>query len=56
MGVYAENGFACELSFWWIPRVWNTDADEAAKSGAESGEPVVEWNTQNGVLVYLDTR
>jgi ribonuclease HI len=51
MGMCAEGG--CELSFWRVPRAWNTEADQAAKAAALDGGSVVEYgdNAQTGVLV-----
>ncbi|KAK0645790.1 ribonuclease H-like domain-containing protein [Cercophora newfieldiana] len=49
MGMLAEQG--CEVSFWRVPRAWNTEADQNAKTAAESGKTVVEYEVQQGVLV-----
>jgi ribonuclease HI len=48
MGKHAESG--CEVSFWRIPRAWNTEADKAAKAAAqENGR--AEYMAHKGVLV-----
>ncbi len=42
MGMYAEGG--CEISFCWIPRASNAEADRAAKAAAQGGGRVIEYN------------
>lgn len=49
MGMLAEGG--CEVSFWRVPRAWNTEADQAAKAAAERGGSVAEYGAQEGILV-----
>jgi len=49
MGKCAESG--CEVSFWRIPRAWNTEADQAAKIAAQDDGRKVEYMAQNGILV-----
>jgi ribonuclease HI len=48
MGMCVEGG--CEVSFWRVPRAWNTEADQAAKAAAEDGGGVVEYIAQQGIL------
>lgn len=48
MGLSAEGG--CEISFWRIPRAWNTEADQAARTAAEECGSAVGYNTLLGVL------
>ncbi|KAK4442602.1 ribonuclease H-like domain-containing protein [Podospora aff. communis PSN243] len=43
----AEGG--CVVSFWQIPRAWNTGAYEAAKAAADSGEIRIEYSKLKGL-------
>lgn len=48
MGTYAEGG--CEISFWVVPRRWNTQADGAARAACNlQGED--DYVNHDGVLV-----
>ncbi|KAH6855171.1 ribonuclease H-like domain-containing protein [Chaetomium sp. MPI-CAGE-AT-0009] len=49
MGMCAEGG--CEVSFWRVPRAWNTKADQAAKAAANDDRSVVEYTAQQGILI-----
>jgi hypothetical protein len=49
MGMCVEGG--CEVSFWWVPRAWNTEADQAAKAAANDSGRVVEYIARKGILV-----
>ncbi|KAK3896982.1 putative rnase h domain protein [Staphylotrichum tortipilum] len=49
MGMCVEGG--CEVSFWRVPRAWNTEADQAAKAAAKDGGSVVEYIARAGILV-----
>lgn len=49
MGECAEDG--CEVSFWRVPRAYNTEADQAAKSAAERGNGAVEYRSLKGTYV-----
>ncbi|KAK4230170.1 putative rnase h domain protein [Podospora fimiseda] len=49
MRMCAEGG--SEVSFWRIPRGWNSDADQAAKKAAGGSQSMVESRPLQGVLV-----
>jgi ribonuclease HI len=49
MGNYAAGG--CEISFWAIPRRWNTLADRAAKAAAERSDMPEKYGEIFGVMV-----
>jgi ribonuclease HI len=49
MGMCVEGG--CEVSFWWVPRAWNTEADQAAKAAANDSGRVEEYIARKGILV-----
>ena len=49
MGMCAKGG--CEVSFWWVPRALNAEADRAAKAAAEDGRIEVEYTTQLSMAV-----
>ncbi|KAJ7192295.1 ribonuclease H-like domain-containing protein [Mycena pura] len=48
MGAYAKSG--CEISFWRVPREWNTLADAAAKAATEL-EGSGEYTNALGILI-----
>ncbi|KAJ6551157.1 ribonuclease H-like domain-containing protein [Mycena capillaripes] len=48
IGAYAEGG--CEISFWMVPREWNTLADAAAKAASRL-DGGAEYNNTLGFLV-----
>lgn len=49
LGTYASGG--CEISFWRVPREWNTLADAAAKAASTQLEGSAEYANTVGVLV-----
>lgn len=49
MGKCAEGG--CEVSFWRIPRDWNTEADQAAKATAKNGGSIMEFDSPQGIFI-----
>ncbi|KAJ7200507.1 ribonuclease H-like domain-containing protein, partial [Mycena pura] len=55
MGGYARSG--CEISFWWVPREWNTLADAAAKAATElevGGEYTDAVKTSSSLQIVSD--
>ncbi|KAI0841803.1 ribonuclease H-like domain-containing protein [Hypoxylon sp. FL0890] len=49
LGDYAQSG--CEISFWTVPRQFNTLADVAAKAAAERADGRDEYSNIAGVLI-----